>query len=79
MLKHRDVHITLDFHNDAREYGVKIGGIGADDLKVNLDKCELVTTHIILSEEVENAEIENLKLETFNFPMLENYAIKGTF
>ena len=79
MLKHRDVHITLDFHTDAREYGVKEGGIGADDLKVNLDKCELVTTHIILSEEVENAEIENLKLETYNFPMLENYAIKGTF
>lgn len=79
MLKHRDVHITLDFHNDAREYGVKEGGIGATELKVNLDKCELVTTHIILSEEVENAEIENLKLETFNFPMLENYAIKGTF
>jgi len=79
MLKHRDVHITLDFHQDAREYGVKIGGIGANDLQVNLDRCELVTTHIILSEEVENAEIENLKMETFNFPMLENYAIKGTF
>ena len=79
MLKHRDVHITLDFHSDAREYAVADGGATATSTQVNLDKCELVTTHIILSEEVENAEIENLKLETFNFPMLEHYAIKGTF
>jgi hypothetical protein len=79
MLKHRDVHITLDFHTDAREYVVADGGATATTALVNLEKCELITTHIILSEEVENAEIENLKLETFNFPMLENYAIKGTF
>ena len=78
LLKNRDVHITLDFHSDAREYGVKQGGISATDIQVNLDRCELVSTHIILSEEVEKAEIDNLKMETYNYPMLENYAIKGT-
>lgn len=78
LLKGRDVHITLDFYKDAREYAVKQGGIQADEVAVNLDRCELVSTHIILNEEVENAEIENLKNETFNYPMLEHYAIKGS-
>jgi hypothetical protein len=78
LLKGRDIHIILDFHSDAREYVVAEGGASSTSAEVNLDRCELITTHIILSEEVEKAEIDNLKQETFNYPMLENYAIKGT-
>ena len=78
LMKNRDIHLHIDFHSDAREYAVKNGGITATQAQVNLSRCELVTTHILLSEEVENAEIENLKNETYNFPMLEDYVIKGS-
>jgi hypothetical protein len=78
LMKGREVHLHIDFHSDAREYAVKNGGIAAGDAQINLPRCELVTTHILLSEDVEQAEIDNLKNETYNFPMLEDYLIRGT-
>ena len=62
----------------------KIGIIAESERKkfasdLNLIKNELQDLIDSKINEVENAEIENLKLETYNFPMLENYAIKGTF
>lgn len=78
LLNDREMIIELTFHKDAREWLVKENGtMGANDASVNLAKCELITTHIMLNDELENNERQASFKNPVQYPLLDNYLIKA--
>jgi hypothetical protein len=87
MFKSGTMTIEIEFHEDCREYVISDGNtnddnaIESDTVKINLDSCELVTTHILLSEQTEKAQMQTL-LETkagMQFPFVDEYLVRGTY
>jgi len=87
MFKKGTMTIELEFHEDCREYCIGGGtvetdnALQADTVKINLDSCELVTTHILLSEQSEKSQMQTL-VETkagMKFPFIDEYLVRGVF
>ena len=79
LLGNREMIFEINFHDDCREYAVAGGGgaIAAGDITVNLSRCELVTTHIMLPDEIELKELANLQSKPVQYPLIDNYVIKA--
>ena len=78
LLNDREMIIEITFHKDARQWLVKENGtLAANDGKVNLTKCELVSTHIMLNDELENNERQASFKNPVQYPLIDNYLIKG--
>lgn len=87
MFKRGTMTIELEFHEDCREYCVSAGNLNDDNaleaetVKINLDSCELITTHILLSEQNEKSQLAML-METkagLKFPFIDEYLVRGVF
>ena len=87
MFKSGTMTIEIEFHEDCREYCISSGNLNdnnaleADTVKINLDSCELVTTHILLSEQTEKSQMETLAMSKagMQFPFIDEYLVKGVF
>ncbi len=87
MFKRGTMTIELEFHEDCREYCVSMGNtndnnaLDAETVKINLDSCELITTHILLSEQNEKSQMSML-METkagLKFPFIDEYVVRGVY
>tara|TARA_R110000787_G_scaffold64806_1_gene146214 strand:- start:2243 stop:3640 length:1398 start_codon:yes stop_codon:yes gene_type:complete len=80
LLGQREMVLELTFHSDSGQYACNTFStsvIASNSVKVNLANCELVTTHIQLSDEVEQQERMNLVNEPVQYPLLDTYVING--
>lgn len=80
LLGHREMILELEFESDCRQYVVNPSGasaINASDVKVQVANCELVSTHIMLPNEVEANEIAAMARQPVNYPLIDTYLIKG--
>ena len=79
LLGNREMILELEFFSDCREYVAQPegGGFNANDVKINLANCELVTTHIMLPPDVESNEISAMARNPVKYPLLDKYVIKG--
>tara|TARA_R110000796_G_scaffold153719_2_gene270289 strand:- start:486 stop:1895 length:1410 start_codon:yes stop_codon:yes gene_type:complete len=79
LLGEREMVIEIEFHSDSREYIVSPNAtVAADTTKILLANCELVTTHIILPQAVEQNELAAMKRQPVSYPLLDTYLIKGS-
>lgn len=79
LLGNREMVVEIFFHKDCREYLVATqGNLSAGDYAVNYPTVELVTTHIQIPDEVQANEIANLASSPLNYPLLDNYLVKGS-
>lgn len=79
LLGSREMVIELFFYKDCREYLVPTQGtLNAADYEVNYPLVELVTTHIALPDEVQAGEMAALANQPLQYPLLDNYLVKGT-
>ena len=87
MFKSGTMTIELEFHEDCREYVISNGtlddanALASDTVTINLDSCELVTTHILLSEQTEKSQMQML-METkagMPFPFIDEYLVRGVY
>ena len=87
MFKSGTMTIELEFNEDCRDYCVSNGNtndnnaLASDTVSINLDSCELITTHILLSEQNEKSQLSMLR-ETkagLKFPFIDEYLVRGTF
>lgn len=79
LLGSRELVLELFFYKDCREYLVPTQGtLAADDYEVNYPLVELVSTHIQLPDEVQANEIAALQSQPLQYPLLDNYLVKGT-
>lgn len=80
LLGDREMVLELFIHTDCREYLVPTQGtLAAGDFEVNYETVELVTTHIQLPDEVQAQEIANIATNPLQYPLLDNYLVKGTY
>ena len=80
LLGEREMVLELFIHTDCREYLVPTQGtLAAGDFEVNYETVELVTTHIQLPDEVQAQEIANIATNPLQYPLLDNYLVKGTY
>ena len=79
LLGHREIILELEFHDDCREYIVDPNGgaMNGTEVKVSLADAELVSTHIMLPNEVEANEIAAMARQPVNYPLLDTYVVKG--
>ena len=82
LLQSREMIIELTFHNNCREYIIDATHgdtpIATDAVKVNLASCELVSTHVMLPDQVEMSQIAASGRKPIQYPLRDNYVIKGT-
>lgn len=87
MFKKGTMTLEIEFHEDCREYCVSSGNtndnnaLDVETVKINLDSCELITTHILLSEQNEKQQMQTL-METkagVKFPFIDEYLVRGVF
>lgn len=79
LLGSREMVIELFFYKDCREYLVPtVGTLAEADFEVNYPLVELVTTHIALPDEVQAGEVAALANQPLQYPLLDNYLVKGT-
>lgn len=79
LMNDRELIIEITFHTDCRQYLCKLdGGLVAGQSNVNLNRCELVSTHILLDDEVIAQERAAIMAKPVNYPLLDAYVIKGS-
>ena len=78
LMKDRDLQLSIEFDSDATNWAFNGTGTAlvAGDCDVNLDACELITTHIQQNEELEAALFEELKTNARTYNLFETYLIK---
>jgi hypothetical protein len=80
LLGAREMILEVFYYTDCREYLVPTQGtLAAADYAINYPNVELVTTHIQIPDEVQAQEIANLASSPLNYPLLDNYLVKGTY
>jgi hypothetical protein len=80
LLGAREMIIELFFYKDCREYLVATSGtLGAGDYRIDYPLVELVTTHVRLPDEVMQNEISGMQNKPIEYPLIDNYLVKGTF
>ncbi len=78
LLQNQEMIIELEFTNDARDYVFIAGGTaGATSTSVDLNNIELVSTHIMLPDEVEQQQIMSLRNQPAQYPLVDTYLIRG--
>tara|TARA_R110001592_G_scaffold69878_1_gene214306 strand:+ start:4928 stop:6358 length:1431 start_codon:yes stop_codon:yes gene_type:complete len=77
----REIILELFFYKDCREYITMTqgtsGDLADDSFIVNVETCELVTTHIQIPDDVAANEIAALASKPLTYPLLDNYVVKG--
>jgi len=76
LLGSRDMIVEITFEDDARQYAIG-GSISKNTLSVDLPNVELITTHVMLNEELEAEQIANLRNSPAMYPLIDTYLIKG--
>ncbi len=80
LMKDRDIVLEIEFDADCRNWAFNGEASGpaltASDIEVNLDACELITTHIQQSEELEQMLYDELKESSRVYDLMETYLIK---
>lgn len=78
LMKARDIVLEIEFDSDCRNWAFNGEGtpLVAADCEVNLDACELITTHIQQSEELEQMLFDELKESSRVYDLMETYLIK---
>ncbi len=76
----REIVIEITFHDDCREYVVdSAGAIAASNtFGVNLDRVQLVSTHIMLNDALEQQERMAMAKKPVQYPLLDQYVVKGS-
>jgi len=79
LMNDREIVVELTFHSDCREYAVLDNGtLGATDVTVNLGRCELVSTHIMLDDATEQRERAASMTKAVQFPFVDTYMIRAS-
>jgi hypothetical protein len=78
LMKDRDMVLEIEFDSDCRNWAFNGTGtpLVAGDCDINLDACELITTHIQQNEELEQMLFEELKESSRVYDLMETYLIK---
>ena len=78
LMKDRDLVLEIEFDSDCRNWAFNGTGtaLTASDCDINLDTCELITTHIQQNEELEQMLFEELKESSRVYDLMETYLIK---
>jgi hypothetical protein len=78
LMKDRDIVLEIEFDSDCRNWAFNGTGtpLVASDCDINLDSCELVTTHIQQNEELEQMLFDELKESSRVYDLMETYLIK---
>ena len=78
LMKDRDIVLEIEFDSDCRNWAFNGTGtpLVANDCDINLDACELITTHIQQSEELEQVLFDELKESSRVYDLMETYLIK---
>ena len=76
----REIVIEITFHEDCREYVVdSAGAIAASTtFGVNLDRVQLVSTHIMLNDALEQQERMAMAKKPIQYPLLDQYVVKAS-
>ena len=78
LLQNQEMIIELEFTNDSRDYAfIPNGAITAGSVSVDLNNIELVSTHIMLPDEVEQQQIMSLRNQPAQYPLIDTYLIRG--
>ena len=78
LLQNQEMIIELEFSADARDYVFIAGGAAsAASTSVDLNNIELVSTHIMLPDEVEQQQIQSLRTQPAQYPLIDTYLIRG--
>ena len=77
LMKDREIVLEVEFDSDCRNWCFCAEeALGASDCEINLDACELVTTHIQQNEELEQSLFNDLKETSRVYDLVETYLIK---
>ena len=78
LMKDRDLVLEIEFDSDCRNWAFNGTGtaLTASDCDINLDTCELITTHIQQNEELEQMLFDELKESSRVYDLMETYLIK---
>jgi hypothetical protein len=78
LMKNRDIVLEIEFDSDCRNWAFNGTGtpLVATDCDINLDSCELVTTHVQQNEELEQILYDELKESSRVYDLMETYLIK---
>ena len=82
LMKDRDIELQLEFDTNAGNWSFNsstVAGMVASGAEVDLSECELVTTHVLLDEEVESEQRAMLQQEQVSYSLIESYLVKGVF
>lgn len=78
LMNDREIVVEITFHSDCREYAISdTATLAAGDVTLNLPRCELVSTHIMLDDETENRERAASMTKAVQFPLLDTYMIRA--
>ena len=79
LMNDREIVIEVTFHNDCREWAVSdTATLAAGDATINLPRCELVSTHIMLDDATENRERAASITKAVQFPLIDTYMIRAS-
>ncbi len=79
LMNDREIIVEVTFHSDCREYVVSdTATLAAGDVTVNLARCELVSTHIMLDDATENRERAASVTKAVQFPFVDTYMIRAS-
>jgi len=78
LMRDRDLVLEVEFDSDCRNWAFNGTGtaLTASDCDINLDACELITTHIQQNEELEQMLFDELKESSRVYDLMETYLIK---
>lgn len=76
LLGSREMIIEITFEDDARQYAIG-GTIAKNTLQVDLPNVELVSTHVMLDEQLEAQQMAGLAKNPAMYPLIDTYLIKG--
>jgi hypothetical protein len=80
LMGEREIVIELTFHSDCREYAIDSTGViaAANTFGVNLDRVQLVSTHIMLNDALEQQERMAMAKKPIQYPLLDQYVVKAS-
>ena len=73
------MELVIEFDSDCRNWAFKnTGELQSDAVSIVLEDVELVSTHVLLDEEVESEQRGMLKQSQVEYNLIESYLIRGT-
>jgi len=77
LLGNREMIIEITFADNCLDYAFSMGVLGASQIKVDHPNVELITTHVMLPDDVENEQMMGVMNAPAQYPLIDNYVIKG--